>query len=310
MQISRHQTLTKHKTPYDLAMSKPDLPEKSVEEFRRALGNEAGRWNRDKNGVFHCEEGVKARAERISFPSRIYENEFVYLDSFWVYCRAKLITQMLQKYKVNTIWEFGAGDGRVSIPISQAGISLVASEPHYEGARTLAKHNIFVCNASLTELELKDQTLSTVGIFDVLEHIEDSTNFLKEINRAMKPGSLLFLTVPSHQWLFSEHDIALGHHRRYSRRYLKEELNLAGFKPLEVRYFFASLILPALLMRRIPYLLKRQKSVSIESSGKLVTEGGIEPHPLVNNVLKKILSLDSKFRLPFGLSLLGVFKKV
>lgn len=291
-------------------MSKPDLPEESVEEFRRALGNEAGRWNRDKNGVFHCEDGAKARAERISFPSRIYENNYVYLDSFWVYCRARLVIQMLQKYKVNTIWEFGAGDGRVSIPVSQTGISVVASEPHYEGARTLAKHSVLVCNASLTELELKDQTLSTVGIFDVLEHIEDSASFLKEINRVMKPGSLLILTVPAHRWLFSDHDIALGHHRRYSRRHLKEELNLAGFRPLEVRYFFASLILPALLMRRIPYLLKRQKSVSIESSGKLVTEGGIEPHPLVNNVLKKVLSLDSKFRFPLGLSLLGVFQKV
>jgi len=291
-------------------MPKPDLPEQSFEEFTRALGNQTGEWNRDKKGVFQRQDGDKNRAEHISFPSRIYENDHFYLDSFWVYCRARLVIQMLQKYKVKNIWEFGAGDGRVSIPVSQAGISVVASEPHYQGARTLAKHNIFVCNASLTELELKDQTLSTVGIFDVLEHIEDSANFLKEINRVMKPGSLLILTVPAHQWLFSDHDIALGHHRRYSRRYLKEELNLTGFRTLEVRYFFASLILPALLMRRIPYLLKRQKSVSIESSGKLVTEGGIEPHPLVNNALKKILSLDSKFRLPFGLSLLGVFQKV
>jgi len=34
-------------------------------------------------------------------------------------------------------------------------------------------------------------------MFDVLEHIEDTTDFLQEINRVMKPGSLLFLTVPA-----------------------------------------------------------------------------------------------------------------
>lgn len=218
-------------------MSKPDLPEESFEEFRRALGNETGNWSRDKNGVFRLQEGDQDRGEHISFPSTIYENDNVYLDSFWVYNRAKLIIQMLQKFGVKTIWEFGAGDGRVSIPVSRAGISVVASEPHYEGARTLAKQNILVCNASLTELSLKDQALSTVGIFDVLEHIEDSASFLQEINRVMKPGSLLILTVPAHQWLFSDHDLALGHHRRYSRKSLQEELNLAGFKPLEVRYF-------------------------------------------------------------------------
>jgi len=290
-------------------MPKNDLIEKSVEEFKRVLGNQARKWNKDKNGVYTLREVGRKLEEHISFPSSIYENKSTYLDSFWVYCRARLIIQALRKRGVNSIWEIGAGDGRVSIPVAQSGISVIASEPHYEGAQALAKHDIFVCDASLAELSLQSQTLSTIGMFDVLEHIEDAAAFLKEIHRVMKPGSLLFLTVPAHHWLFSKHDIALGHYRRYSKSSLQRELNLAGFKTLEVRYFFASLIFPAFLMRRIPYLLSRKRIVVSDNNMKAATEGGIEPHPAINKVLKMFLTLESKFRFPFGLSLLGVFEK-
>jgi len=290
-------------------MSKNDLTLKSVEEFKRALGDQASNWNKDRNGVYTLRKVRQRLEEHISFPSSIYKNKSTYFDSFWVYCRAKLIIQALRKRRVNSIWEIGAGDGRVSIPITQSGISVIASEPHYEGAQTLAKHNIFVCDASLAELSLQNETLSTIGMFDVLEHIEDAAAFLEEINRVMKPGSLLFLTVPAHQWLFSKHDIALGHHRRYSKSSLQRELDLAGFKALEVRYFFASLIAPVFLMRRIPYLLSRKRIVVSDNNMKAATEGGIEPYPAINKVLKMILTLEAKFRFPFGLSLLGVFEK-
>jgi len=152
-------------------MSENGLTERSVEEFKRALGDQARKWNKDKNGVYTLREVGRKPEEHISFPSSIYENKSTYLDSFWVYCRAKLIIQALRKRGVNSIWEIGAGDGRVSIPVTQSGISVIASEPHYEGAQTLAKHNIFVCDASLAELSLQSETLSTIGMFDVLEHI-------------------------------------------------------------------------------------------------------------------------------------------
>ena len=291
-------------------MSRNDLTERSVEEFKKVLADQASKWIKDKNGVYKFQEVDQRLVEHISFPSNIYKNEHAYLDSFWVYCRAKLIIQALRKRGVNSIWEFGAGDGRVSIPVVQSGISVIASEPHYEGAQTLAKHNIFVCNASLAELSLKNETVGTIGIFDVLEHIQDSASFLQEINRVLKPGSLLFLTVPAHQWLFSNHDIALGHYRRYSNRSLRRELNLAGFKELEVRYFFASLIVPAFFMRRIPYLLGRKKLAVGDINMKVATEGGMEPHPTINKVLRIVLTVDGKFKFPFGLSLLGVFEKL
>jgi 2-polyprenyl-3-methyl-5-hydroxy-6-metoxy-1,4-benzoquinol methylase len=146
-------------------------------------------------------------------------------------------------------------------------------------------------------------------MFDVLEHIEKVPEFLSEVHRVMKPGALLFLTVPAHQWLFSHHDRALGHFKRYTPKSLSRELLVSGFKPLEVRHFFATLVLPAFLLRRIPYLLKKKGTHQDERDSVVHTENPLMPHPLVNKVLRSVLAIDSKMKLPFGLSLLGVFER-
>jgi len=50
---------------------------------------------------------------------------------------------------------------------------------------------------------------------DVIEHIEDDRLAVQWIFDHLKPGGIFFATVPAFQWLFSEHDRALGHFRRY-----------------------------------------------------------------------------------------------
>lgn len=286
-----------------------EQPQGAIEEFRRVFGERAIEWKKDKQGVFQSD--IRAiKEDIISFPSSAYEHSELDLDSFWIYCRSRLILQTIQRNKISTIWEIGAGDGRVSIPLSVGGISVIASEPHYEGAQKLAQQGVFVCQASLKESALDSESIEALGMFDVLEHIEDTSTFLFEISRVMKPGALLFVTVPAHNWLFGDFDSSIGHFRRYSKKSLKHELNLAGFKPVEVRFFFASLIIPALLIRRIPYLLGRRKTFDGEDGMKAVTEDQIAPSPTINKILKCLLALDSKLKLPFGLSLLGVFQKV
>jgi len=279
------------------------------DELERVLGSGLTNWKKDANGVLVFKGSGIDRNESISFPSSVYEDSDLDLESFWIHCRSRLIIDSLKKHNVETIWEIGAGDGRVSVPVSGAGISVIASEPHYSGARVLAKQKFTVLHASLADLKLEDQSLSSVGMFDVLEHIEKVPEFLFEVHRVMKPGALLFLTVPAHQWLFSHHDRALGHFKRYTPKSLSRELRVSGFKPLEVRHFFATLVLPAFLLRRIPYLLKKKGTHQDERDSVVHTEDPLMPHPLVNKVLRSVLAIDSKMKLPFGLSLLGVFER-
>jgi 2-polyprenyl-3-methyl-5-hydroxy-6-metoxy-1,4-benzoquinol methylase len=279
------------------------------EDLERALGGGFPEWDKDANGVWVLKNSRFTKKDSISFPSSVYEDSDLDLESFWIHCRSKLIIDSLKKHNIETIWEIGAGDGRVSIPVSGAGINVIASEPHYSGARALAKHNVTALHASLADLKLENQSLSSVGMFDVLEHIEKVLEFLSEVHRVMKPGALLFLTVPAHQWLFSHHDRALGHFKRYTPKSLSSELRVSGFKALEVRHFFATLVMPAFLLRRIPYLLKKKGTHQDERDSVIHTEDPLMPHHLVNKALRLVLAIDSKMKLPFGLSLLGVFER-
>lgn len=60
---------------------------------------------------------------------------------------------------------------------------------------------------------------------DVLEHIDEPRRFIDEQLRPLTgPGTAVLVAVPAHPWLFSEHDRALGHHRRYTAERLLEEV--------------------------------------------------------------------------------------
>ena len=84
----------------------------------------------------------------------------------------------------------------------------------------------------------------------MLEHIDEDEVVLKEIQRALKPGGGLVLTVPQHPWLWSKADELACHRRRYRRHELAQKLRRNGFAVLRDTSF-VSLLLPALLLQRL-----------------------------------------------------------
>ncbi len=86
-------------------------------------------------------------------------------------------------------------------------------------------------------------------MLDVLEHIADDQESLAAAWKALRPGGHLLLTVPALSWLWSRHDEANAHHRRYGRGELRNELSKVGFVVEEVRYFFFWTVLPLLARR-------------------------------------------------------------
>ncbi len=88
-----------------------------------------------------------------------------------------------------------------------------------------------------TDLGISGQSDLAVA-FDVLEHIEDDRSALRSWRQALKPGGILMLTVPAYQWLWSAHDKALHHFRRYSVGELRIKLREAGFRVQFISPFF------------------------------------------------------------------------
>lgn len=91
---------------------------------------------------------------------------------------------------------------------------------------------------------------TVVTLLDVVEHIDDDLGALADLRRRMAPGTHLVVTVPAMQWAYSGWDIALGHHRRYSKRTLRSLLHEAGFDRVETSYLFPELF-PLLVVRRL-----------------------------------------------------------
>lgn len=76
--------------------------------------------------------------------------------------------------------------------------------------------------ADATNLPYENNFFDVVVSFDVFEHIEDDKKAVQEVHRVLRKGGALVYSVPAGPGLFSSHDVALEHYRRYNRRMVKE----------------------------------------------------------------------------------------
>ncbi len=143
--------------------------------------------------------------------------------------------------------------------------------------------------------------IAGIGAFDVLEHATNRQEFLQEIVRVLLPGGLFIVTVPALQLLWSHADVEARHYLRYSRRTLRNELEMYGFEVLSVGYFFALIVPPLLLIRALPYRLGLRTLDSNNST--LRASGGI-----LGKIAGRI-EVAWAGHVPFGSSLLAVARK-
>jgi len=103
-------------------------------------------------------------------------------------------------------------------------------------------------------LPFGDGAFDGACILDVLEHMEDDRAAVSELFRVLHPGGRVIATVPAHPALWSAHDEAMGHVRRYSRDSLRALLEGAGFSVLFLRHFMGFLfpvMAPVKLLQRL-----------------------------------------------------------
>ncbi len=141
-----------------------------------------------------------------------------------------------------------------------------------------------------------------VTLLDVLEHQVDDHEFMRELLDRMKPGATLMLTVPAMPALWSGWDVALGHHKRYTKRSLRECMRGLPGEVVELSYLFPEMVAPALARK----WLRRDQSAAPEKE----TFFPDLPRP-VNQGLYLLGSASLALRRlwPFGTSLLAVIRR-
>jgi len=198
------------------------------------------------------------RAEGISYPADQNDACFRLEDgSFWFTHRNRCIITAVRRFPPDGfILDVGGGNGFVAEGLIGAGYETALLEPGGAGARNAreARRLPTVINATIVEAALRPNSVPNVGLFDVLEHIEDDRAFVRHLSHIMRPGGFLYLTVPSFNWLWSTADVDAMHYRRYTKRSLTDVL-AEGFDVLYATCLFQRLVPLSLLMRALPYRL-------------------------------------------------------
>ena len=150
-----------------------------------------------------------------------------------------------QNYKKSAIvCEFGAGTGTLSLIFNEiTGKRPICVELDPKLREKLRSEN-FNTVTYLSEIE---EVIDFVFTSNVLEHIDNDAETLRQIQLKLSDNGILAIYVPAFQILFSELDSQIGHYRRYSREDLRQKLLQSGFKVEKIVYvdslgFFAALI--------------------------------------------------------------------
>jgi SAM-dependent methyltransferase len=175
------------------------------------------------------------------------------------------------------------------------------SERAVDAARQRGHDDVHLANVE--ELPFPDATFDVVTCLDVIEHTPDDVRTLRELRRVTRPEGHLVVTVPAYPLLWSAHDVANRHYRRYTRRALRDATSAAGWRTTRETSFNSLLLAPAAAVRLV-------RRVRLNADGRSETEAT----PMVLDPLLELpLRAEAAFiargwRIPIGLSHLAVLR--
>jgi SAM-dependent methyltransferase len=236
--------------------------------------------------------------------------EMYKLESFywWFVARRRLLEWLVRdiahEFTRPTILDVGCGTGINFSVLAKYGDTF--SSDASEEALSFSKDRGIdgLVRSYVETLPFLASTFDLITALDVLEHIDDDLKGLDELLRVMKEDGVLVITVPAYGFLWSEHDEALHHRRRYAASELRNKLTNAGFTVERITYYITFLFFPILLMRFVQSVAK--KSIHAKTS-HVILPGWL------NSLLIGILGFERVLlrwmNFPFGVSIVCLARK-
>lgn len=228
---------------------------------------------------------------------------------WWFVGRRFIVRSLVNKYwkpqsNLPIVLDLGCGTGGSFALLRKWGevIGLDVSLVALNFSRKRGMKRLVLGDAQI--LPFSNNKFDLIAVLDVLEHLDNDFQSLKEIWRVLKPGGAVVFTVPAFMSLWSVHDIALAHRRRYLYGEIRDKVTQAGFEIKHLSYAICPLLPIVFFFRKVQNLLMRNK----EPATAL-----IELPKILNNALIFLLKLEASlipfFKLPFGVSLVGIAEK-
>lgn len=197
-------------------------------------------------------------------------------DTHWWYReRRYLLGKALTGLTPGDALDVGAAGGGNTRVLRDLGWRPAALEYGLEGAEVAHERGLATLRADATRLPMADACLDLVVAFDILEHIPDHDRAVAEVGRTLRPGGTFLVAVPADPRLWSAHDDAVDHVRRYTRQTLSAVLTGGGFEIVTMDSW-------NVLLRPV-VALRRRRAVGSDLD---------DVHPVVNAGLRAIIAAE------------------
>ncbi len=230
-----------------------------------------------------------------------------------------MVKQLVRRIGTGTtVLDAGSGNGSLALRLGELGYRVVgidASDAFVTYAEIRAKQlslneTVSFRKGDLLNTGLADETVDAVVSGEVLEHLDEDQQAVKEFYRVLRPGGCCLVTVPAQASLWDVIDDWAGHLRRYERKELEEKFRAAGFSIDRSRHYGFPLV--RLYHWAVYRPMVRRKRLGRPQTDR--TGNGYAFQLLTNQRLHRLISsvfhFDHLFnRLPLGIGLYLVASK-
>lgn len=195
---------------------------------------------------------------------------------WWYAERRALVKRLVGPLTPARALDVGCGGGGNTGVLRSLGWRVCGLEYSPAAAGLAASRGLPVMRGDARRLPVRDASVDLVMSTDMWEHIDDDEAVARETMRVLKPGGRVLIAVPCSMALWSGHDVALGHVRRYERAELTALMERVGLEVVDVRSW-------NVLLR--PVVKARRRTNTSESEME-------EVHPVLNAGLRAAVAAE------------------
>lgn len=217
----------------------------------------------------------------------------------WFKVKREMIMDLFNKYcrKNSKILDVGCGTGVICKMFSKdndvTGLDISKEALRYARKRD---KNLKLVLGDAQNIGITKNRFDVIIASDVIEHVNDDYKAIEHINKSLKKGGKVIITVPAFEFLWGKDDDMLEHKRRYTKRHIKRLLRSTGFKIDFINYWDVIPFPLAIIYKLI------NKDQSVVKFGRII-----------NFFAYVVWRFDSKLiqyiPFPFGVSIVAVATK-
>ena len=195
---------------------------------------------------------------------------------WWYAERRALVRRLVAPLTPGRAVDIGCGSGGNTSVLRDLGWDVTGLEYSPAAAGLASRRGLNVVRGDAQRLPFADGSVDLYMSTDMWEHIEDHETVAREAFRVLRPGGRALVAVPCSMTLWSGHDVALGHFRRYEKDELAGLMESVGFDVRDVMSW-------NVLLRPVARVRRRHNDSDSEMD---------DVHPLVNAGLRAAVAAE------------------